>query len=113
LLDSVRENIVAGRSSPCTVLAVAAWACCTARMMPYAGNLEDDTAPALQDLAATSGDTRDFVRRLLCRRDIFGTELPQVPAFGDQLAEAIDLLRLLGARGAVSRVLMTAARVST
>jgi fructuronate reductase len=113
LLDSVRENIVAGRSSPCTVLAVAAWACCTARMMPYAGNLEDDAAPALQDLAATSGDTRDFVRRLLCRRDIFGTELPQVPTFGDQLAEAIDLLRLLGARGAVSRVLMTAARVST
>jgi fructuronate reductase len=113
LLDSVGESIAAGRSSPCTVLAVAAWACCTARMMPYAGNLEDDNAPALQDLAAKSRDTRDFVRQLLCRKDIFGTELPHIPAFGDQLAEAIDLLKLLGARGAVSRVLMTAARVST
>jgi fructuronate reductase len=111
LLDSVRDNVAAGRPSPCTVLAVAAWACCSAGMMPYAGNLEDDAAPAIGELAATSGgNTRDFVQRLLSRRNIFGTELPQVPAFGDELAEAMDLLKLLGARGAVSRVLMTAAR---
>jgi len=106
LLTSWAQNNAAGRQGPCTMLAVAAWVCCTAKMLPFSGTVEDETGPGLQELAASSrGDTAAFVRKLLNRQDIFGSELPQMPAFRNELVQAIDCLTVLGPRGAVSRVL--------
>jgi fructuronate reductase len=105
LLNSLAKNMAAGRPAPCTMLAIAAWACCTARILPFAGALEDHSGPRLERLRATSaGCTGEFVQRLLGMQDIFGSELPLIPAFRKELAQAIDLLKLFGARGAVSRL---------
>jgi fructuronate reductase len=105
LLCSLVKNMSAGRPAPCTMLAVAAWVCCTGRLMPFDCNIEDSAGPTLERFAAASGgDTRRFVQSLLCRRDIFGGTLPDVPAFRDQLIQAIECLKLNGARAAVARV---------
>jgi fructuronate reductase len=112
LLTSLAENMAAGRPAPCTILAIAAWACCAARILPFASAVEDDAAHTLEELAAASrGDTRQFVHSLLRRQDIFGSELPQKPAFREELVQAIDCLKLLGARGAVSRLVSVPAGV--
>lgn len=113
LLASWAQNNEAGRQGPCTMLAVAAWVCCTARILPFSGAVEDEASPQLQEMAASSGgDTGAFVRKLLGRQDIFGSELPQVAAFRKELIQAIDYLKLLGPRGAVSRILSPTPGVS-
>jgi fructuronate reductase len=105
LLCSLVKNMSAGRPAPCTMLAVAAWVCCTGRLMPFDCNIEDSAGPTLEQLAAASGgDTGRLVKSLLCRRDIFGGTLPDAPAFRDELIQAVECLTMNGARGALSRV---------
>ncbi|MGY3450329.1 mannitol dehydrogenase family protein [Bradyrhizobium sp. USDA 4353] len=109
LLSSLASNIASRRPAPCTMLAIAAWACCTAGILPFAGAFDDEAAPELQRLSVTSGgETRAFVQALLRREDIFGRELPRNPRFGQELAHAIDNLKRCGARGAVSKIVCDA-----
>ncbi|CCD91838.1 Mannitol dehydrogenase domain [Bradyrhizobium sp. ORS 375] len=109
LLASLASNIATGRPAPCTMLAIAAWACCTAGILRFSGTFVDEAAPGLQRLSVTSGgETSAFVQMLLSREDIFGRELPGNPRFGQELARAIDSLKRFGARGAVSKIVCDA-----
>jgi fructuronate reductase len=108
LLASLSKNIAAGRPAPCTVLAVAAWVCCMGRLMPFDCAIEDKSSTRLEELAANvGGDSAQFLQSILGRRDIFGDELPQMPGFVQELGQAIERLKVCGAREAVSRVVST------
>ena len=110
LLASLAKNVAAGRPAPCTVLAVAAWVCCMGRLMPFDCSIEDKAGPALEDLAASVGrDAARFVDGLFRSQDIFGDELPHVTRFARELGDAIECLKVHGARGAVSRLVSTPA----
>jgi fructuronate reductase len=109
LLTSLASNIASERPAPCTMLAIAAWACCTAGILRFSGTFGDEAAPGLQRLSVTSGgETWAFVQALLKREDIFGRDLPVNPRFGPELAHAIDNLKRFGARGAVSKIVCDA-----
>jgi fructuronate reductase len=106
LLASLYTNMTAGQRAPCTVLAVAAWVCCAGRLMPLNCNIEDTAGRGLQEAAAScAGDTKRLLQLLLQKQEIFGCELPRLPAFEQELNRAVDCLTSEGVRGAVSKVL--------
>lgn len=106
LLGSLASNIAAGRPAPCTVLAVAAWICCAARLVPGSSAVEDPAGERLQQLALhAAGDTGRFVQLLAGLPEIFGEELPQLAVFQDDLGRAVEALRVRGARAAIASVM--------
>jgi fructuronate reductase len=106
LIASLSRNMADGRAAPCTILAVAAWICCTGRLMPTAAPIEDKAKDEIQQAASCSGgDTRRLVQLLLPKAEIFGRDASRSPALEQQLSNAVQFLRLHGIRRAVSRVL--------
>ena len=105
LLCSLARNMATGRPAPCTMLAVAAWVCYAARILPFDGVIEDASSSSLEKLAEHSrGDTKLLLRTLLSRADIFGHKLPHMAAFRDELSSAINCLKQNGVRKTVSRI---------
>jgi fructuronate reductase len=106
LLGSLFRNMVANRPAPCTTLAVAAWVCCATRLLPLRVSLEDPAGDLMLELARRAGgNTERLVDSALALREIFGSDLPQMPQFRASLCRAIDLIRAFGTRGATSIVL--------
>lgn len=104
LLGTLRENMDAGRASPCLILAVAAW-------MRYVAGADENGTPidvrdplAARLRVATDGcDTPDqIVRALLGFEDIFPSDL--APRLLGPLTQAAQMLWKKGARNAVQEV---------
>jgi fructuronate reductase len=106
LIASLNRNMADSRAAPCTILAVAAWICCTGGLMPTAAPIQDKAKNEIQQVASCNGgDIRRFVQLLLQKTEIFGRDAAHSPVLEQQLSNAIQFLRLHGIRHAVSRVL--------
>jgi fructuronate reductase len=98
LLNTVRDNLAAGRSIHFCSLALAAW------MRYVSGTDETGKAFTVQDpladvlRAAAGGEAKSAVDRLLGVRAIFGDDLPRSAAFRDALVKALDHLQRAGSR---------------
>ncbi|MDB5895457.1 MAG: hypothetical protein JWQ88_2988 [Rhodoferax sp.] len=111
LLSSIVDNHAAGRPTPCTTLAVAAWLRCCEGLDDHGRpvQLEDHLADRLAATAnAARGSTEALVDAMLAQGDVFG-RLADDRSFRDDLVVAVDQLRLRGARGAVAACLAGAA----
>ncbi|MDB5890867.1 MAG: hypothetical protein JWP47_1698 [Polaromonas sp.] len=104
LLASLRDNREAGRPSPCTTLAIAAWMRCAAGLND-AGQPIDLQDPLRQELFRLADSARGnpfrLVDLLLEQTDIFGVDLASDSGFRQQLQHAMRLLHEQGARAAV------------
>jgi fructuronate reductase len=104
LLASLRENRQAGRPTPCTLLAVAAWMLCT---LQRDGNgarfvLQDaQQARLVRCVAGSAGDPARLADRLLGLTEIFGDLGDDLQLRGG-LRRAVLLLAARGPRGAVA-----------
>ena len=82
LIQPLRENLVANRDCPCTLLAVAAWIRWFALREPR-GTHVHPVDPLKDELMALCDEMQDDPRRLarafLSKRNIFGNELPHGP----------------------------------
>jgi fructuronate reductase len=98
LLNTVRDNLAAGRSIHFCSLVLAAW-------MRYVSGI-DETGKAftvqdpLADVlrAAAAGEAASAVDRLLGVRAVFGEDLPRSAAFRNALIKALDHLQHAGSR---------------
>jgi fructuronate reductase len=98
LLNTVRDNLAAGRSVRLSGLAVAAW-------MRYVSGV-DETGKAftvqdpLADMlrAGAQGDAASVVERLLGVRAVFGDDLPRSTEFRHAVVGALDSLQHTGSR---------------
>jgi fructuronate reductase len=99
LLNTVRDNLKAGRSVRLCGLAVAAW-------MRYVSGVDeagkgftvqDPLADQLR--TAAQGDAASAVDRLLGVRAVFGDDLPRSAVFRDIVVQALNHLQRLGSRG--------------
>jgi fructuronate reductase len=114
LLDSLAQNVGAGRAAPCTMLAVAAWICWAGRLVPFAGAIEDPGSGELQQLVSrANGDTKRLIELLPDLPHIFGEELPRMPEFQRCIRQAVESLRTRGPRGAVSSIMSRAESEAT
>jgi fructuronate reductase len=99
LLNTVRDNLRAGRSVRLCGLAVAAW-------MRYVSGVDeagkgftvqDPLADQLR--TAAQGDAASAVDRLLSVRAVFGDDLPRSAVFRDVVVQALNHLQRIGSRG--------------
>jgi fructuronate reductase len=105
LLASIADNLAAGRPAPCTMLAVAAWVCCTAGRAEGT-QISDPAATRMRRLAAQAGgDVARLSELVLQMEDILGTELPRVEAFRTGLRKALADLLTQGPRAAVTALM--------
>ena len=107
LLSSIADNQAAGRPTPCTTLAVAAWLrCCEGtddHGLPI--RLEDHLGERLAATArAADGNADVLVDAMLAQGDVFG-RLGANRAFREALVASVEQLRLRGARAAVAACL--------
>jgi fructuronate reductase len=104
LLASLHENMMAGRSAPCTLLAVAAWICCasgrTGRGEPT--QMEDPLDHRMKAIGAKAeNDAERLADLALDVEEVFGTELPRCGKFRTSLAQAVAALQRDGPRTAI------------
>jgi len=105
LLDALRDNRRAGRPTPCTVLAVAAWMRCIAGHddAGMAFSVPDALCARMQRRVADARDDPPrLVDVLLALPSIFGDDLPRDEKLRRELIQAVSLLQQRGARGAVA-----------
>jgi fructuronate reductase len=104
LLASLRENLQAGRSAPCTTLAVAAWICCASGRTGQSESvqMEDPLDQRLKEIGQVAGDDPERLTELMLSvEEAFGTELPHCQAFRSNLVRAVGALQCGGPRAAV------------
>ena len=104
LLASLQENRLAGRPTPCTILAVAAWMRCVGGSneagRPIA--LSDPLQAQLQSaVSAAAPGPAGLVDALLGVTDVFGQDLADDASLRRWLTKAVGVLQQRGARGAV------------
>jgi fructuronate reductase len=100
LLASARENLAAGRDARCTLLAVAAWILCVTGDVV---RMEDARAARLRAIGvAAGGDAARLVEGVLRMEEVFGADLPRLPAFREGLRRAVAALQARGPLGAAS-----------
>lgn len=109
MLDSVRWHIAQGSAYPLLALGIAGW-------MRYVGEYDDagekiDIRDPLRDtlhqLVVASSEGEPRVRALLTLHQVFGADLPAIPAFVDAVTQAYERLRYDGAKAAVAAVINT------
>nr|MCV4206949.1 mannitol dehydrogenase family protein [Roseomonas sp. SXEYE001] len=108
LLASIRDNLMAGRPVPCTMLAVAAWICCMSGQAGAAEpvQMQDPVAEHMRDLGRSAGnDPKRLTSLFLEMEDVFGTELPRLKPFRDELAQAVGMLQRHGPRAAIAALI--------
>ncbi|WP_169747580.1 mannitol dehydrogenase family protein [Belnapia moabensis] len=108
LLASVQENLEAGRSAPCTLLAVAAWICCASERVGHghAAETQDPLIERMHALGAAAGNDAERLTALaLEMEDVFGCYLPRVEAFRTDLTQAVGNLQRKGPRAAIAALL--------
>jgi fructuronate reductase len=104
LLASLSENLQAGRPTPCTTLAVAAWICCasgrTGQAQPV--QMEDPLDQRMKAIGLAAGNNAKRLTDLaLDVNEAFGTELPHCAAFKTELTQAVETLQHGGPRLAI------------
>jgi fructuronate reductase len=102
------ENLRAGRPTPCTTLAVAAWICCASGRVGvcHSVNFADALHQQLAILGKAAGDDAErLTASVLAVPEIFGTELPSHSAFRSALSRAVAELQARGSRAAVAALL--------
>lgn len=104
ILNTIAQNLQAGRKSSRLLLAVAAW-------IKYAGGVDmtgqpidvrDPIAPKLQALSEADGTSSEIVSRFLDLGEVFGSELPVL--IKTELINAYNSLETLGVQGAIENV---------
>jgi fructuronate reductase len=103
LLASLRENMHAGRPTPCTVLAVAAWMRCLTGT-DDAGHpivLSDPLHGQFDGATAAAAGPAALVDAALGLKEVFGEDLPHDIGLRRALTQAVSVLQQSGARGAV------------
>jgi fructuronate reductase len=108
LLASVQENLKAGRPAPCTLLAVAAWICCTSGCVGHGHTSEtqDPLIGRMQTLGAAAGDNAEcLTTSVLAMEDLFGSDLPRLENFRAGLIQAVGDLQRMGPHAAVKTLL--------
>ena len=95
LLGTVRDRIAAGAQAHAVTLGVAAWMAYVASPHGAGGMdlpVDDPLADRLTAAARGRGDARAIVEALLGFEEIFGTDLPSVGWFRDELVDDVDRL---------------------
>jgi fructuronate reductase len=108
LLASVQENLEAGRPAPCTLLAVAAWICCTSGCVGHGhiAETQDPLIGRMQALGAAAGDNAErLTASVLAMEDVFGCDLPKLEDFRAGLIQAVGDLQRMGPHAAVKALL--------
>lgn len=103
LLAPLRDNVVAGRPAPCTVLAVAAWMLCASGhgARGRAVQAEDAMAKRLRRCGVARDDDAGLVAAFLAMGDVFGPDLPRHDPLRAELVRAVSELRRDGLFAAV------------
>ena len=108
LLESLYDNLAAGRPAPCTILAVAAWMRC-ATGQDFAGNaiqLQDGRLPETVRVGgACEGPCEELIDGFLGLSGVFDRGLRHHEGVCAALRDAMEALRLCGPRGAVKACL--------
>ncbi|WP_427979595.1 mannitol dehydrogenase family protein [Acidocella sp.] len=110
LVRPLRENLSAGRATPCAILTMAAWIRWFAPQGPKAPHLHV-TDPRKDALSAlfneTAADPLLQARRFLAQTEIFGPELPDHETIVQQLAASLEDLAKLPVREVLRRRLLS------
>ena len=107
LLASLKDNLVAGRPAPCTLLAVAAWMLCATEDDENGDvMIEDEHGDLLRSMRVAAGDNAErWVDAALLSTPVFGPQLAGDAGVRAALARSINALQGLGPIGAMKACL--------
>jgi fructuronate reductase len=103
LLGSLRDNLAAGVSAPCTLIALGAWLTCVTG--PAGQAFEDPMSARLQQLGRDNPEPEALVEAVLRIETLLSADLRQSSYVREGLMRAVTLLRRMGPRNAVKWLL--------